>query len=251
MERRHSDQQSLLHRRYMCIHVHTHAVLCLVAQSCLTLCDLVDCSLPGSSVHGDSPDEDTGVAYLALLQGIFQTQGSNPGLPHYRQILYQLSHQENPRILEWVARSFSKGSSRSRNQTRVSCIAGGFFFSWATREVHTHTHTFKWRRATHSSTFAWRIPWTEEPDKLQSIGSQRFQQNWCDLAQTHTYTHTLDNYIYIAIRLHNIYYIFRHKIHIIKYWIYYKIYILKDNYVNWNLLLCFRYMLYSAMFPLK
>ena len=37
-----------------------------------------------------------------LLQGIFLTQGSNPGLPHYRRILYRLSHQESPRILEWV-----------------------------------------------------------------------------------------------------------------------------------------------------
>ena len=38
----------------------------------------------------------------SLLQGIFLTQGSNPGLPHCRQILYHLSHQESPRILEWV-----------------------------------------------------------------------------------------------------------------------------------------------------
>ena len=47
---------------------------------------------------------------LSLLQGIFLTQGSNPGLPHYGQILYQLSHQGNPRILEWVAYPFSKDS---------------------------------------------------------------------------------------------------------------------------------------------
>ena len=40
---------------------------------------------------------------LSLLQGIFPTQGSNPGLPHCRQILYQLSHQGSPRILQWVA----------------------------------------------------------------------------------------------------------------------------------------------------
>ena len=49
-------------------------VLCLVAQSCLTLCDPMDCSLPGSSVHGDSPGKNTGVGYQFLLQGIFQTQ---------------------------------------------------------------------------------------------------------------------------------------------------------------------------------
>jgi len=67
------------------------AVLCLAAQSCPTLCDPVDCSLPGSSVHGDSPGKNTGVGCHALLQGIFPTQGSNPGLLHYRQILNFLS----------------------------------------------------------------------------------------------------------------------------------------------------------------
>ena len=82
------------------------------------------------------PGQNTGVGSLSLLQGIFPIQGSNPGLLHYRQILYQLSHQESPRILECVAYSFSSRSSRTRNWTRVSCIAGGFFTSWATREAH-------------------------------------------------------------------------------------------------------------------
>jgi len=58
------------------------------------------------------------------------TQGSNPGLPHCRQILYQLSHKGSPRILEWVAYPFSRGSSWPRNRTKVSCMAGGFFTSW-------------------------------------------------------------------------------------------------------------------------
>ena len=68
-------------------------MLCLVAQSCLTLCDPMDCSLPGSSVHGDSPGKNPGVGCRDLLQGIFTTQGSNPGLPHCRRILHQLSHE--------------------------------------------------------------------------------------------------------------------------------------------------------------
>ena len=76
------------------------AVLFLVTQSCLTLCDAMDCSLPGSSVHGDSPGKNTGVGCHALLQGIFPTQGSNPDLPQCRQILYCLSHHGRPRILE-------------------------------------------------------------------------------------------------------------------------------------------------------
>ena len=83
-------------------------------------------SLPGSSLHGDSPSKTVGVGFLALLQGIFPTERSNPGLPHWRVILYSLSHQGNSRILMWVAYLFSRGSSWPRNQTTVSCIADRF-----------------------------------------------------------------------------------------------------------------------------
>ena len=65
----------------------------LVAQSCLTLCDRRDCSPPGSSVHEIFPGKDTGVGCHFLLQGIFPTQGLNPGLLHCRQILYRLSYK--------------------------------------------------------------------------------------------------------------------------------------------------------------
>ena len=51
-------------------------------QSCLTLCDPMDCSLPGSSVHGDIPGKNAGVGCHALLQGIFPTKGWNPRLLH-------------------------------------------------------------------------------------------------------------------------------------------------------------------------
>ena len=68
----------------------------LVVQSCPTLCDPMNCSLPGSSVHGDSPGKNIGVSCRALLQGVFPTQGSNPDLLHCRQILYQLSYQGSP-----------------------------------------------------------------------------------------------------------------------------------------------------------
>ena len=66
--------------------------LCFVAQSCLTLCDPMDYSLPGSSVHRDSPGKKTGVDCHALLQGIFPTRGLSPGFSHCRQILYYLNH---------------------------------------------------------------------------------------------------------------------------------------------------------------
>ena len=71
------------------------SVKILVAQSCPTLCDPIDCRPPGSSVHG-------------ILQAI---------------------------ILEWIAIPFSRGSSWPRDQTRVSCIEGRFFTDWATREA--------------------------------------------------------------------------------------------------------------------
>ena len=73
-------------------------VLCLVAQSCPTLCDPMDCSLPGSSVHGDSPGKNTGVGCHALLQGIFPP----------------------------------------RDWTQASSITGRFFTNWAIREAQEH-----------------------------------------------------------------------------------------------------------------
>ena len=84
-----------------------------------------------------SPGQNTGVDSLSLLQGIFPTQGSNPGLLHCRRILYKLSHMGSPVIVEWVDYPFSSGSYQPRNWTRVSWIAGGFFTNWAIREAQT------------------------------------------------------------------------------------------------------------------
>ena len=95
-----------------------------VAQTCLTLCDPMGCT-----VHG--------ILQTRILEWVAFSfsKGSNPGLPHCRRILYQLSHKGSPRILEWAAYPFSRGSSRPRNWTRVSCIAGKFFTNWAIREA--------------------------------------------------------------------------------------------------------------------
>ena len=102
------------------------------------------CSVTSYSLwpHGlyspwNSPGQNTWVGSLSLLQGIFPTQVLNPGLPHYRQILYQLSHKGSLRILEWVAYPFSRGSSWPRNRTGISCIAGRFFTNWAFSEALT------------------------------------------------------------------------------------------------------------------
>ena len=79
-----------------------------VPQSYSTLCD------PTEYIW-NSPGQNTEVGSHSLLQRIFPTQGSNPGLPHCRRILYQLSHKGSPRVLEWVACPFARGSSQPRN----------------------------------------------------------------------------------------------------------------------------------------
>ena len=149
-----------------------------VAQSCLTLCNPMDCSPPGSSVHG-----------------IFQA-----------------------RTLEWVAISFSRRSSRPRDWTRiscVSCIGRKILYHWATWEAHNNMDRFckhyteenkpdtkstcsfgpiyikfsEKAMAPHSSTLAWKIPWTEEPARLQSMGSLWVGHDWVTSLSLFTFMH--------------------------------------------------------------
>ena len=75
------------------IHIRSRKVL--VVQLCPTFCDLIDRRSPGCP--WDFPGKATGVGCHFLPQGIFLTQGSNPGLLHFRQILYHLSHQGSSR----------------------------------------------------------------------------------------------------------------------------------------------------------
>ena len=101
------------------------------------------CSVMSDSLqpHGlyspwNSPGQNIGVGSHFLLQGIFLSQGSNPGLPHCRWILYQLSHKGSPKIPGLGTLSLLQGgSSQPRNWTGVSFIAGGFFTNWAIRET--------------------------------------------------------------------------------------------------------------------
>ena len=88
-----------------CTHCY---VLVLVAQSCPTLWDPMDCRPPGSSVHGIFPAKNTRVSSHSLLQEIFPTQGLNLGLLDCRQILYCLNHQE-------ILHAYSKCSHGSTN----------------------------------------------------------------------------------------------------------------------------------------
>ena len=97
-----------------------------------TVQDWITFVIPG--LYRNSPGQNTGVGSLSVLQGIFPTQGLNPGLLHCRQVLYQPSHKGSPKILEWVAYSFSSRSSQPRNRTGVSCITSRFFTNWAMKE---------------------------------------------------------------------------------------------------------------------
>ena len=68
----------------------------LAAQSCLTLCNRMDCSPPGSSIHGIFPGKNTGVGCHYLLRVIFLTEGLNSGLLHFKQTLHCLRHWGRP-----------------------------------------------------------------------------------------------------------------------------------------------------------
>ena len=117
-----------------------------VVLSCLTLCDPMDCSPPGSSVHAAFQARILEWACHILLQGIFWTRGLNlhiscvschwqvDSLPLHHlgsQVIKALSAFQ-ARTLEWVAIPFSRGSFCPRRQTQVYCIAGRFFTIWAT-----------------------------------------------------------------------------------------------------------------------
>ena len=124
-------------------------IVILVAKSCPTLWNPMDCSLPSSSVHG-------------------------------------ISHSG---ILKWVAISFSRGFSLLKDQTGNSCIGRWILYHWDTREyMYIYVHMEK-AMAPHSSTLAWKIPWTEEPGGLQSMGSRRVGHDWATSLSLFTFMH--------------------------------------------------------------
>ena len=155
-------------------------------QYCPTVCDPMDCRLPASSVHGIS----------------------------------------QARILEWVAMPSSRASSQPKDQSHVSCvscIAGGFFPHWVIREfkhsnkeidsyqvklekIHcliwvslgkgnpqlfeqSYCSTSEKAMTPHSSTLAWKLPWTEEPGGLQSMGLWRVGHDWMTSLSLFTFMH--------------------------------------------------------------
>ena len=172
----------------------------LIAQSCLTLCDPMDCSI----CPWNSPGKNPGVDCHSLLQGIFLTQGSNLGLPRCRQTVHHLSHQ---RIIfnHWYSWKNKKTWTCEQISSKNNDIKSLY--------IHTQTHTYAFpiflvlrlthgfpggsavksmpassgdggsipglkdplekEMATHSSILTWRNPWIGEPDGLQSMGSQK------------------------------------------------------------------------------
>ena len=172
----------------------------------------------------NSPVQNTGVGSLSFLQGIFPTQRSNLGLLHCRQILCQLSHKGNPRILEWIRYPFSSGSSQPRNRTWVFCIAGRFFSNWGIREapnsnmpftkkiffkfyllpyynswlpvaqlvknlpsmLETYVHSLGWEDPLEKgkATHSIILAW-KIPWTVQYMGSQRVRHNWATFTFTY------------------------------------------------------------------
>ena len=140
--------------------------VCSIARLCPTLCDPMDCRPPGSSVHGIS----------------------------------------QARIVGWVAISSGKGSSQPREWTHVFCTAGSFS---ATEPPKQPSLSDAWRQrwclsqkqfpvpiqylekamAPHSNTLAWRIPWMEEPGRLQSMRSLRVRHDWATSLSLCTFMH--------------------------------------------------------------
>jgi len=136
-------------------------VLVLVALSCPTACKPLDCSPPGSSVQG------TGVGCHFLLQGTFPPQGLNPHLFH---------------LSCWQAGSFTTappGKPESADWMYTS-----------QREVYGKLWTLAEKAmAPHSSTLAWKIPGTEEPGGLQSMGLLRVGPDWATSLSLFTFMH--------------------------------------------------------------
>ena len=172
----------------------------MLLQSCLTLCDPMDCSLPGSSVHGISQARilewvaisfSNAWKWKVKVKSLSRVRLSDPmdcSLPGSSvHGIFQA------RVLEWGAIAFSKTGGRSWN----SWAPGGGLTNQTPGLATFHglqdkTTLLKKKKkinikpksyslllsTTHSSTLAWKIPWTEEPGRLQSMGLQRVGHNW-------------------------------------------------------------------------
>ena len=127
----------------------------------------MNCSPP---VSPEFPSKNTGMGCHSLLQGIFQTQELNPGLPHCRRILYQLSHPGSSPFY-YIQQTLYTCKDCFQPKVSSNSICNGL----------SHKD--------HSSTLTWNIPWTEEPGRLQSMGSWRVGHDWATSLSLFTFMH--------------------------------------------------------------
>ena len=129
----------------------------------------------------NSPGQNTAMGSLSLLQGIFPTQGSNPGLPHCRQILYQLSHRGGSKqMLLLLSRSVVSNSVRPIEGSPLSSSVPGIL----------QARTLEWVAISFSSAWKWKVkvkslwllvsPWTAAYQAPPSMGFSR-QEYWSGL----------------------------------------------------------------------
>ena len=190
--------------------MHSSYVACQVTSVCLTFCNPMDYSPPGSSVHGDSPGKNTAVGCHALLQGIFPNPRIKPAslmspalagrffttsatweAPMWLTISvckYLSKHIELD-VFKWIVLhviyKFLKcsiwcqenaGHYEACTLLRASLVAQMVKHlpaMWETRaQPLGREDPLEKEMATHSSTLPWQIPWMKEPGRLQSMGSQ-------------------------------------------------------------------------------
>ena len=134
---------------------------------------------------------------LSLLQGIVPTQGSNPGLPHCRWILYQLSHQGSPYQMTTPIGSFPGGATGK--EPACQCRRHEMWI-WSLGQEHP----LEKEMATHASILAWKISWTEESAGLQSIALQ--SEIWLKWLSTHALLLVLKPFFFFFL-LHSLWYL--------------------------------------------
>ena len=145
----------------------------LVAQLGLTLCNPIDCSPPGSTVHEIFPARIKGVCCHFLLQGIFPIKGLTPGLLHCRQILYRLSYKGRSDSYLFLI-IFPGGTSVKEH----ACMPANAEDS---RDASLIPESGRSPGGGHGNPLQYfclekKVP-TEEPGRLQSIGSQRVRRD--------------------------------------------------------------------------
>ena len=175
-------------------------VLCLVAQSCLILCNRMDCSPPGSAIHGDSLGKNTRVGCHALLQGIFPTQGLNPCLLHWQMgFFYHQHHLGTIHILIFIQRSL-----HLCGHTHLSMCRGFPAVKNPPANAGNSSRTLPGSRRAPGVGNGNPLQYSclgnpmEKPGGLQSMGSQkRHDLSTKQQQQGHTHTNSSSHFLHI------------------------------------------------------